>query len=180
MNALFLNSAPCGEEYESKYYKEEIEKSTEAITNWEAGEYASKLALPSGMSQETKGLHPIMYAIIRTLSKVIEETNKESNRDHILREQLLPRRTEKEANRWIDLFFNFEEENSAAIVEYANRVSVEAKPLSRANEDYFKLTQQGVHQEIGHISRDLIAAFNFMGVETDRKGTGLVVTIVSV
>jgi hypothetical protein len=64
LNALFLKSTSCDLEYKEEEYPKAIATSAQAIANWETDTGVPVSALPRSVAQETRGVNPILYAII--------------------------------------------------------------------------------------------------------------------
>ena len=187
---MIRSSRTCEATYRTNEYKTKIGKTVESIFALDDGQPSETTYLPkSATCEETDGVQPVLYAIVRGLAKKIatirnnDGTRNDSTaqRDHILREQYLPPECDqREPQRYIDLVLNMEEENFAAAVEIVLGIPAEVKPLDRQGEDFHKLHKQGGNQVMSHLAKQLIEAFNFAGVGVDSVATGLVMTMVSV
>jgi Protein kinase domain len=157
-------------------YTKNIAVTVKRVLEWERGQDAipTPCYLPNGSALEICGVQPILYAILRTLAKIVGQ------RDHVVCEVTLAK-SGRSSKRRIDFVLSEEEESSRLpIVPALLGLVAEVKPVSRKGVSFEKLTQQGANQVLGHLAKILRDSFELGGIGVDRKVSGLVLTLVSV
>ena len=118
----------CNEEYASKDYMKKIGKTVQVILNWKPNYSHSEGTFyrPSGQSEETRGAHPILFAIMEKIVTLLDE------KTQVTHEQFIPE-THFRSRRFIDgVGDNVMELLRATTAAYLG-AAIEIKPVSRAN-----------------------------------------------
>jgi hypothetical protein len=84
LNKLVMSSSVISDEYTSDAYKKNIAETVKAVLNWDPSCVdLPSVAFPQPSAQEKRGVHPIVYSIMRTLASII------NGRTNIIHEQYM-------------------------------------------------------------------------------------------
>jgi len=162
--------------YETDEFKADIAKTVQAIWNWEPHRNPRGVYYrPSGKAQETKGAHPILFAIMQKIASIGDFGTR------LTHEQFIPA-TGQKSRRFIDGMTDAIMEHLRATMAAFLGIPIEIKPLSRANETFEKLLEGAENQVIGHCMQILLDRdFNFGGgLGRNGKVRGVALTMISI
>ena len=196
LQSFFATSKPSANDYCSPSFKEDISTTVNTILQWtpkEANEEVPNESIkdidqktteavteetnwaPSGLAEETKGAHPILFAIMQKISSLLDYGTQ------LTHEQFIQKSGGRKS-RFIDGTADRVMEHLRAAMAVFLGDPIEIKPLSRKGESFAKLVQQGENQTIGHCMQILLDRdFNFGGgLGRDGKVRGAVLTMISI
>ena len=178
-DSLFYQSEEStADTYMSQEYAKDIQVTVNAIVGWTRGKKIlrnSRFCRPSSQAQETRGVHPILLALMWKINSILKGTA------HFTSEQYLPKQLEK-SKRWMDALWSKAPQHflSSANGNLIGK-SCEFKPISRSGEAYKKMVKDGINQELGHNLQVLWdSCYQFCGgLGKDGETSGIVLTMIS-
>lgn len=130
---------------------------------------------PSSRAQETRGVHPILLAIMWKINSILKGTA------HLTSEQYQPNQQEK-SKRWMDaLLTKFVQHFLSRANGNMIEKSFEFKPILRKGIPYQKMVDDGLNQELGHNLQMLWdSCYQFCGgLSRNGETFGIVLTMIS-
>eukprot|EP00978_Attheya_sp_CCMP212_P009082 scaffold21373_cov57-Attheya_sp.AAC.6 len=182
LQSFFATCKPSDEDYSTLEFGQDISKTVNTILQWtpkESGEDVPENQeaniVPSGVAQETKGAHPVLFAIMQKISSLLDYDTQ------LTHEQFIPRCGVR-SSRFMDGMADHTTEHLRATMAVFLGDPIEIKPLSRQGEPFANLVEHGENQTIGHCMQILLDRdFNFgCGLGRDGKVRGIVLTMISI